>query len=207
VSDVDEALADVKSTAKQLLRGRLGELNGGQMANLLRHAPLVARQALRYALEHRSYHLPGAEIRLRVHCEQEPLSSSRITLSTERDSLNHVRASLEWRVSELELRTIQLFVETARGSLASLAEVVPHPDLADADRFRAQCQDGYHHMGGMRMDASPRRGVVTPDLQLHNTENVFVCSGAVFPTSGFSNPTHTLLALAMRLAAHVSAQA
>ena len=59
-------------------------------------------------------------------------------------------------------------------------------------------------MGGMRMDPSPARGVVDPNLRLHNTENVFICSSAVFPTSGFSNPTHTLLALAMRLAAHLA---
>jgi choline dehydrogenase-like flavoprotein len=52
----------------------------------------------------------------------------------------------------------------------------------------------------MRMAASPNDGVVTPDLRLHGTRNVYLCSGAVFPTSGFSNPTHTVLALAMRLA-------
>jgi len=50
------------------------------------------------------------------------------------------------------------------------------------------------------MAASPNDGVVTPDLRLHGTRNVYLCSGAVFPTSGFSNPTHTVLALAMRLA-------
>ena len=206
VSSIDEALAEVKSTAKHMLRGRLGELSAAQLGRLVRHAPLVARQTLRYALQHRSYHPAGAEVRLRVHCEQEPNSGSTISLSEERDSLHLLRPRLDWRISELELRTIRLFVETARQGLASLAEVVPHPDLADSDRFVAHCQDGYHHMGGMRMNASPRAGVVDPDLRLHHTRNVYVCSGAVFPSSGFSNPTHTLLALAMRLAAHLSAK-
>ena len=58
-------------------------------------------------------------------------------------------------------------------------------------------------MGGMRMDASERYGVVDPSLRLHGMRNVYVCSSAVFPTSGFSNPTHTLLALAVRLAEHL----
>jgi choline dehydrogenase-like flavoprotein len=35
-------------------------------------------------------------------------------------------------------------------------------------------------------------------------ENGYVCSAAVYPNSGFSNPTHTLLALAVRLADHLS---
>ncbi len=205
VSDVDEALAEVKTTAKHLLRGRLGEVDGA----LLRHAPLVARQSLRYAVQHRGFHPADAEIRLRVHCEQEPHSASTITLSSERDSLGLLRGRLDWRISELELCTIRQFVETARTALADvadLAEVIPHPDLAKGDRFLAQCQDSFHHMGGMRMDASPNAGVVSPDLRLHNTHNVYVCSGAVFPSSGFSNPTHSLLALAMRLAAHLAAQ-
>ena len=61
-------------------------------------------------------------------------------------------------------------------------------------------------MGGMRMAASPTDGVVTPDLLLHGTRNVYICSGAVFPTSGFSNPTHTVLALAIRLADRLARQ-
>jgi choline dehydrogenase-like flavoprotein len=57
----------------------------------------------------------------------------------------------------------------------------------------------------MRMGADASTGVVDPDLRLFGTRNCFVCSGAVFPTSGFSNPTHTVLALAVRLAEHLDA--
>ncbi len=70
--------------------------------------------------------------------------------------------------------------------------------------FIARCDDSNHHMGGMRMGSSAAAGVVDPDLLLYGTSNVYVCSSAVFPTSGFSNPTHTLLALAVRLAEHLS---
>jgi choline dehydrogenase-like flavoprotein len=33
---------------------------------------------------------------------------------------------------------------------------------------------------------------------------LYACSTAVFPSSGFSNPTHTLIALAFRLAEHLA---
>jgi choline dehydrogenase-like flavoprotein len=59
-------------------------------------------------------------------------------------------------------------------------------------------------MGGMKMGTSAADGVVDPDLLLYGTRNVYICSSAVFPCSGFSNPTHTLLALAVRLAEHLS---
>jgi choline dehydrogenase-like flavoprotein len=75
----------------------------------------------------------------------------------------------------------------------------------ESPRFAEKCDDSNHHMGGMRMDPSPLRGVVDTDLKIHGNENCYVCSSAVFPTSGFSNPTHTLLALAMRLAEHLTA--
>jgi choline dehydrogenase-like flavoprotein len=200
-SEVDQALASTKTTAKHLLRGRFSELNATDILSSARHAPLLLRQAARYTLRHRVYNPASAEIRLRVHCEQRPDSDSSITLSNERDSLGLLRARLDWRISDLELETIRLFAETAANSLAPIAQVELDESLAQRDpSFLDRCDDSNHHMGGMRMSASPSDGVVTPDLLLHGTRNVYVCSGAVFPTSGFSNPTHTVLALAIRLA-------
>ena len=200
-SDVDEALATTKTAAKHLLRGRFNELNAADILRSALHAPLLARQTARYALRHRAYNPASAEIRLRVHCEQRPDGESSITLSTERDSLGLLRARLDWRISKLELDTIRTFTQIATSSLAPIAELQPDPALVSSDpAFLDRCDDSNHHMGGMRMATSPGNGVVTPDLLLHGTRNVYVCSGAVFPTSGFSNPTHTVLALAMRLA-------
>lgn len=200
-SDIDEALATTKSTAKHLIRGRFGELKAGDVIGLALHGPLLVRQAARYALRHRVYNPASSEIRLRVHCEQPPDGESSITLSSERDSLGLLRARLDWRISNLELETIRTFATTAVRSLSDIAEIEPDDALVRGDAaFLNLCDDSNHHMGGMRMNSSPALGVVTPELRLHGTRNVYVCSGAVFPTSGFSNPTHTTLALAMRLA-------
>ena len=59
-------------------------------------------------------------------------------------------------------------------------------------------------MGGMRMSTCESSGVVDKNLRLYGTANTYVCSSAVFPTSGYSNPTHTVLALAVRLADHLA---
>jgi choline dehydrogenase-like flavoprotein len=200
-SNIDEALATTKTTAKHLLRGRFSELTSADILHSARHAPLLLRQAARYTFHHRVYNPSTAQIRLRVHCEQRPDSESSITLSQERDSIGLLRARLDWRISDLELDTIRTFAETAIHSLATIAEIQPDPDLLSRNpAFLDRCDDSNHHMGGMRMASLPTDGVVTPDLLLHGTRNVYVCSGAIFPTSGFSNPTHTVLALAMRLA-------
>ena len=205
VSSADEILTDLKMTAKHILRGRFDELSSSSLLKMLRHSPLLVRQVYRFAFEHRSYTPASSKIKLRVHCEQEPDSASTITLSDERDVLGLLRTRLTWRISPAELRTIRRFVEIVQSSLRHVAEIIPDPDLfAEDERFIAHCEDSFHHMGGMRMSSSRSSGVVDTDLKLYGTDNVFICSSAVFPTSGFSNPTHTLLALAARLADHLT---
>ena len=55
------------------------------------------------------------------------------------------------------------------------------------------------------MSTDPDKGVVDPNLRLHGTANVYVCSGAVFPDLKlFESHPHTLLALAIRLADHLA---
>ncbi len=204
-SDADEVILRIKTTAKHLLRGRLREIEARDAWQIVRHSPMLWKHSYRYAIEHRAFHPKSAQIKMRVHCEQEPASSSAITLSDEKDEVGLRRTRLSWTISNLELRTIRRFAEVARHSLRALANIMIDAELeAGNASFRARCEDSFHHMGGMRMDDSPRCGVVDTDLRLHGTSNVYVCSSAVFPTSGFSNPTHTLLALASRLGERLS---
>ncbi|HEV2709665.1 MAG TPA: GMC family oxidoreductase [Edaphobacter sp.] len=203
VGDTDEILGKLKTTAKNLLRGRTGEIGVADLGFAARHSSLLIRQAVRYKIGKRAYNPPDACIFLRVHCEQEPTSRSSITLAENRDGLGLLRSRLDWRVAEKELATIRQYVQIATKSLAGIAHIRPHEDIL-TDKFATYCDDSNHHMGGMRMAASPADGVVDPNLRLHGTNNAYICSSAVFPTSGFSNPTHTLLALAVRLSQHLS---
>ncbi len=199
------AEAELKSTAKKLLRGKFSEVTGSDLSFFVRNAPLLARQSWAYTVKHRAYVPPDARIELGIHCEQPPETTSSIQLSSERDELGMFRTRLEWNISDLELHSIRTCVGVATDALKDIAHVVPDPDLA-TEKFRYKCGDGYHHMGGMRMAASPQDGVVDLNLKLHGIENGYVCSSAVFPCSGFSNPTHTVLALAVRLADHLATQ-
>jgi len=65
-------------------------------------------------------------------------------------------------------------------------------------------RDGIHQSGTTRIAAAPEQGVVNSDLLVFGTENVFVCSSSVFPTSGQANPTFFLCAMAVRLAHHLA---
>jgi choline dehydrogenase-like flavoprotein len=62
---------------------------------------------------------------------------------------------------------------------------------------------GYHHMGTTRMGDDPSRSVVDRDCRVHGYDNLSIAGSSVFPTSGWANPTLTLMALAHRLGKHL----
>ncbi|MDP9457306.1 MAG: gluconate 2-dehydrogenase subunit 3 family protein [Actinomycetota bacterium] len=65
-------------------------------------------------------------------------------------------------------------------------------------RFGGVCSS--HDLGGCRMGEDPRRSVVNPELQVHDTSGLYVFGGAVFPTGHGVNPTLTMWALCYRAA-------
>jgi choline dehydrogenase-like flavoprotein len=205
IAPEDDTMGSMKRTARNLLKGSKSGLTAKEIAVMFCHLPTFFRQVLRYKLQRRAYNSLATPIRLGVSCEQDPLGESRIILSEKKDALGLYRARLDWRVSDLELFAIRTFVERVRAAFEKrgLCRVVIDPDFEDNAKLRLQANDANHHMGGARMSAHPAGGIVDLDLKIHGTSNAYVCSSAVFPTSGFSNPTHTLLALTVRLADHL----
>lgn len=55
----------------------------------------------------------------------------------------------------------------------------------------------------VRMHNDPGKGVVNENLQVHGTNNLFICSNGVFPNLGAVNPTLTLTGLSIRLGDHL----
>ncbi|MGH3563098.1 MAG: GMC family oxidoreductase, partial [Mycobacterium sp.] len=57
---------------------------------------------------------------------------------------------------------------------------------------------GYHTMGGMQMGVDPKTSVIDGDGRMHQMDNVYVADGSVFTTSTGSNPTNTIMSVALR---------
>jgi choline dehydrogenase-like flavoprotein len=62
---------------------------------------------------------------------------------------------------------------------------------------------GRHHMGTTRMHNDPKQGVVNADCRVHGIGNLYIAGSSVFPTYGYTQPTITIVALALRLAEKV----
>jgi hypothetical protein len=72
------------------------------------------------------------------------------------------------------------------------------------EEIRKMSKDGIHQSGTTRIADNPEDGVVDKNLKVWGTENVYVCSSSVFPTSGQANPTFILGAFAVRLADYLT---
>jgi choline dehydrogenase-like flavoprotein len=61
-----------------------------------------------------------------------------------------------------------------------------------------------HLVGGARMARRAEEGVVDSTQRVFGIENLFIADGSVLPTQGSANPALTIMALAARLADHLS---
>ena len=63
-----------------------------------------------------------------------------------------------------------------------------------------------HELGTCRMGDDPKTSVLNKWNQSHDIRNLFVVDGAAFVSSGWQNPTMTILALAMRSSEYLAEQ-
>lgn len=140
--------------------------------------------------------------------EQAPNPDSRVTLGAERDAMGVPRVRLDWRLTDLDKRSMRTFYEVLgrEAGKQGVGRVQILDWLRDGDAtWPAFLSGAWHHMGTTRMHQDPKRGVVDANCRVHGVGNLYVAGAAVYPTSGSANPTLTLVALSLRLADHLKA--
>ena len=175
-----------------------------RVTSILR-APGPTAKALRAAMmKRRPSAAPesGNVLQLAVMSEQEPNPDSRVLLGSRRDRYGQRVARVQWRLTDLDRRSIRRAQELIAEELARAGVGVVADLLGDEDP-PASTGGGFHHMGTTRMAASPRHGVVDADCMVYGVPNLSVVGTSVFSTGGYANPTLTVIALAARLAHHL----
>jgi len=147
-----------------------------------------------------------------ARAEQAPNPASRVLLSDERDAFGLPQIALDWRFLDVDKRSLQIMMGALDRELQrlSLGRAEASPWLEEADKswevdplISSHPVGGYHHIGTTRMAVSPKNGVVDPDCRVHGLGNLYIAGSSVFPTSGWANPTLTILALTLRLGDHL----
>jgi choline dehydrogenase-like flavoprotein len=139
--------------------------------------------------------------------EQAPNPDSRVTLGTERDAMGMPRVRLDWRLTDLDKRSIRTYYELLGQEMgrAGVGRVQLREWLLTGDdrSWPPFISGGWHHMGTTRMHEDPKHGVVDANCQVHGLSNLYVAGASVYPTAGAANPTLTLVALSLRLSDHL----
>lgn len=135
--------------------------------------------------------------------EQSPDADNRIRLADSVDDLGRSELVLTWRWSLEDRRSIARSRDLFGAALAERG--VGRLVNTDYDDGLPRLLGGtHHHLGTTRMAVDANESVVDPDAKVHGWENLYVASGSVFPSGGFVNPTLTVVALGLRLGAHLA---
>lgn len=140
-------------------------------------------------------------LRLVLNLEHRSRPAHRIILGTDRDRYGVPRPVLDYRWSAADAATLERLRERLRDWLGAAGL-----GAMEWERGAVPDPNGHHHAGTTRMHPDPRHGVVDADGRVHGAGNLYVVGGATFPRSGFANPALTVVAMACRLADHLSGE-
>jgi len=186
---------------------------GRALDHLYRGVRSWFHRTVREPFEHARARYAGAGLYLIVRGEQAPNPDSRVVLSDKHDALGNRRADLDWRLSELDKHTARVFAEVFDGEMKRVGQRGVTPSGWLSEPGTAWPVDptvgnhpiaGYHHIGGTRLGNDPKTSVTDPDCRVHGYANLWIAGSSTFVTAGWANPTLTLVAMAIRLAARLT---
>jgi choline dehydrogenase-like flavoprotein len=137
--------------------------------------------------------------------EQAPNPASRVTLDDGVDAFGLRRIKVDWRMLPIDRRTAVRGEEIVDAELQRIGIGALEPlAVEELEGWPENLESGWHQLGTTRMHSDERCGVVDTNARVHGLSNLYVVGGSVFPTGGTAPPTLTIVALALRLAAHLS---
>ena len=135
-----------------------------------------------------------------MQAEEDPNENNKIVLDEEKDEFGIPMVKLFYKKSEYSLKTAKLFLEEF-GNLCrkdDLGRIAIKDSIYNLERY--EHLGVYHHLGGTRMGIDKFDSVVNKDLKVHGINNLYVSGSSNFVTSGYTNPTFTIIQFAIRLA-------
>ena len=124
---------------------------------------------------------------------------------------NHVRINKQktdaWGIPVLHVETKYTDNEynMAADAVETMSEVAHNAGFEVLSQNKMPNPPGYsiHEVGTCRMGNNPKNSVLNRWSQSHDHKNLWVVDGAGFTSSGWQNPTMTILALSMRASEHL----
>jgi choline dehydrogenase-like flavoprotein len=127
-----------------------------------------------------------------IICEDLPDEANTVTISSDIvDDFGLPVPKLTYKTSENSTKLMRWHEQRAIESMTEAGAV----KTAIAPQIR---NIGWHLLGTAKMGHDPRSSVVDGEGRAHDIPNLFVFDGSSWPTSSGTNPTGTVVALALR---------
>ncbi|HSR50002.1 MAG TPA: GMC family oxidoreductase [Acidobacteriota bacterium] len=134
--------------------------------------------------------------------EQAPNPNSYITLGDGTDPVfGQPQTDIIWEFCDLDEKTYNATTQLFQKDVSDRGGSVSFQSWS---YVKANAVVNGHHLGTTRMSVDPADGVVDSNLRSHELNNLYVAGSSVWPSAGISNPTHTIIMFAIRLASHLS---
>lgn len=138
--------------------------------------------------------LPEPTFWMRAFGEVLPSSENRVSIDPEvTDAWGIPALHVECAYGENEERMVA-------DAVACMREMVEEAGLVVEAAYEEPSPPGLstHEMGTARMGDDPETSVLDPRNRCWEVDNLYLTDGACFPTSGYQNPTLTIMALTVR---------
>jgi choline dehydrogenase-like flavoprotein len=122
-------------------------------------------------------------------CEFLPQPGNRVTLADEQDRHGLPVARFSYSQCDNDRRLVQ----AATGVMEDILKAAGADEVITIKRYA-------HLVGGARMAADERSGVVDASCRTFAVPNLYITDGSVLPTQGSANPALTIMAVAARAA-------
>jgi choline dehydrogenase-like flavoprotein len=139
-----------------------------------------------------------------MQVEEEPNKNNKIILDKEKDKFGIPLVKLFYKKSKYSLKTAKFFLEEFANLCVEndLGRIAIKDSIYNQKGFESM--GAYHHIGGTRIGVNTFDSVLNKDLKVHNINNLYVSGSSNFVTSGYTNPTYTIILFAIRLAEKIS---
>ena len=140
-----------------------------------------------------------------LNLEEAPNKNNKIVLDKKLKDNNAIPiSSIHYKKSKKTLSSAKIILENLASLFIEkkLGRVAIKENIANLDNY--ENLGVHHHMGGTRMGNNKIDSVVDRNLKLHDIKNLYVTGSSVFTTSGYANPTYTIVKLSLRLGDEIS---
>ena len=140
-----------------------------------------------------------------LNLEEAPNENNKIVLDKRLKDENQIPISnIHYKKSKKTLYSAKIILENLATLFIQkkLGRVAVKENISDLNYY--ENLGVHHHMGGTRIGDDKNNSVVDNNLKVHDANNLYNAGSSVFTTSGYANPTYTIVKLSLKLGDEIS---